>query len=283
ELDINNAFDGSRYTELDAKFPGWLRTTPSLISTYWTFNTTVAPFDDARVRKALAMALDREFMVRNVLTQGYLPAYSFVPPGIDNYDVERPSMSWKDMPREERLAEARRLLQEAGFGPDNPLDFEFIHRSTDDNPKVAPVAQSNWSDIAPWVNPTIVKQDTKVLYSRLRTGNFVAADAAWVADFDDPINFLYLLESNTGQQNYGDYSNPEYDALLKQSNQQLDLQKRAETFAEAEALMLEEYPITPMWFQVTKNMVDPAITGWEENAKDQHRSRFLCRQGLDTE
>ncbi|QSR21586.1 peptide ABC transporter substrate-binding protein [Hyphomonas sp. KY3] len=283
ELDINNAFDGSRYTELDAKFPGWLRTTPSLISTYWTFNTTVEPFDDVRVRKALSMALDREFMVRNVLTQGYLPAYSFVPPGINNYDVSRPSMDWKDTSREDRLAEARSLLEAAGFGPGNPLEFEFIHRSTDDNPKVAPVAQSNWSDIAPWVNPTIVKQDTKVLYSRLRTGNFSVADAAWVADFDDPINFLYLLDSNTGQQNYGDYANPEYDALLSQSNQQLDLQMRAEVFAAAEELMLEEYPITPMWFQVTKNMVDPELTGWEENAKDQHRSRFLCREGLSAE
>ena len=111
----------------------------------------------------------------------------------------------------------------------------------------------------------------------------MVADAAWVADFDDPINFLYLLDSNTGQQNYGDYANPEYDALLSQSNQQLDLQMRAEVFAAAEELMLEEYPITPMWFQVTKNMVDPELTGWEENAKDQHRSRFLCREGLSAE
>ena len=280
EIDINNSFDGTRYQELDEKLPGWLRTTPALISTYWTFNTKVAPFDDTRVRKALSMALDREFMVKNVLTTGYLPAYSFVPPGINNYDVDRPEVEWKDMPREQRLEEARSLLEEAGFGPDNPLEFEFIHRSTDDNPKVAPVAQANWSDIAPWVKPTIVKQDTKVLYSRLRTGDFAFSDAAWVADYDDPINFLYLLDSETGQQNYGDYSNPEYDALLDKSNQELDLKARAKTFAKAEELLLNDYPITPMWFQVTKNLVDPTLTGWEENAKDNHRSRFLCRDGM---
>ncbi len=282
ELDINNAFDGARADEIEAKLPGWPRTTPSLNTTYWSFNTQQAPFDDMLVRKALAMALDREFMVKNVLTPGFEPAYSFVPPGMDNYAVTRPELEWKDLPRAERLAEAKRLLEEAGFGPDKPLSFEFIHRSTDDNPKVAPVAQANWADIAPWVDPIIVKQDTKVLYARLRQSDFEVSDAAWVADFDDPINFLYLLDSNTGQQNYGDYSNPEYDALLQQSNRELDLDKRAEIFAEAEQLMLEDYPITPMWFQVTKNLVDPSLTGWIDNAKDQNRSRFLCRDGLGT-
>ncbi|MEQ8205385.1 MAG: hypothetical protein RIA65_04350, partial [Woeseia sp.] len=63
------------------------------------------------------------------------------------------------MPRAERLAESRRLLEAAGYGPSNPFRFEFIHRSTDDNPKAAPVAQANWAEIAPWVDPIIIKQD----------------------------------------------------------------------------------------------------------------------------
>ena len=270
-------FAGARRAELEKKFPGWVRTTPSLNTTYWAFNSSIVPFDDVRVRKALSMALDREFIVKNVLTPGFIPAYAMVPPGIDNYEHPRPAVEWKDMPRDERLIEARRLLEDAGFGPDNPLAFEYIHRSTDDNPKAAPIAQSNWSDIADWVEPTIIKQDTKVLYARLRQTDFQVSDAAWVADFDDPINYLYLLESNTGQQNYGDYSNPEYDAILARSNAEQDLKKRAATFAEAEKLMLEDYPITPMWFQVTKNLVDPSLTGWVDNAQDQHRTRFLCR------
>ena len=90
DLDINNAFDGARLAELEQKMPGWPRTYPSLNTTYWTFNTKVPPFDDVRVRKALSLALDREFMVKNVLTPGFQPAYSFVPPGIDNYDVPHP-------------------------------------------------------------------------------------------------------------------------------------------------------------------------------------------------
>lgn len=281
DLDINNGFDGGRTEELEAKFPGWVRTTPGLITTYWTFNSSQAPFDDVRVRKALSLALDREFIVDRVLTPGYVPAYSFVPPKMSNYNTERPEVSFVDMSREERLAEARSLLEEAGFGPDNQLTFEFIHRSTDDNPKAAPVAQANWNEIAPWVDAQILRQDTKVLYARLRQSDFEVADGAWVADFDDPVNFLYLLDTDTGQQNYGRYSNPEYDALLAEASRTRDLQARAEIFADAEAMMLEDYPITPMWVQVTKNLVDPELTGWAENAQDDHLSRWLCRADIE--
>lgn len=276
ELDINNAFDGGRKAELDRRLPGWARTTPGLLTTYWSFNSSEAPFTDIRVRKALAMALDREYLVENVLTPGFVPAYSFVPPGINNYETERPEVYWKSLTRPERLAEARALLEDAGYGPDNPLRFEYKHRSTDDNPKAAPVAQANWNEIAPWVDAQILRQDTKVLYADLRQGNFEVSDGAWLADYNDPLNFLYLLDSETGQQNYGNYANPEYDALLEAASRERDLIKRAELFAQAEAVMLEDYPITPMWFQVTKNLVDPNLEGWAENAEDNHRSRWLC-------
>ena len=283
ELDINNAFDGGRKAELDRRLPGWARTTPGLLTTYWSFNSSEAPFDDIRVRKALAMALDREYLVENVLTPGFVPAYSFVPPGINNYETDRPEVSWASLSRTERLAEARALLEDAGYGPDNPLRFEYKHRSTDDNPKAAPVAQANWNEIAPWVDAQILRQDTKVLYADLRQSNFQVSDGAWLADYNDPLNFLYLLDSDTGQQNYGNYANPEYDRLLEAASQERDLTERAALFAQAEKIMLEDHPITPMWFQVTKNLVDPNLDGWAENAEDNHRSRWLCPKDAPTE
>ena len=116
-----------------------------------------------------------------------------------------------------------------------------------------------------------------MLYERLRQSDFEFSDAAWVADFNDPHNFLYLLDSQTGQLNYGNYSNPEYDALLAASNVELDLEARAQLLAEAEQMMLDDMPLTPMWFQVNQNLVDPTLTGWEDNVVDIHRSRYLCR------
>jgi oligopeptide transport system substrate-binding protein len=283
KLDKNNAFAGQKKATLDERFPGWVRTTPGLVTTYWSFQMEVEPFDDVRVRKALSMALDRDFMVNQVLTPGYIPAYSLVPPGMDNY---RPGeaeevIEWREWPRERRLEEARRLLEEAGFGPDNPLEFSYIYRSTSDNPKVAPVADSNWREIADWVRPSIEMQDTKILYARLRAKDFEVADGAWLADYNDPYNYLYLLESDTGQQNYSNYANPEYDALLTQANATLDTEARIDLMIDAQKIMLADYPITPMWFQVTQNMVDPAITGYEDNANDIHRTQWMCKAGLE--
>lgn len=110
ELDINNAFDGGRKAELDRRLPGWARTTPQLNTTYWSINSNKEPFNDVRVRKALSMALDREYLVEKVLTPGFIPAYGFVPPGMANYDVERPQVSWAKLDRAERLVMARTLL-----------------------------------------------------------------------------------------------------------------------------------------------------------------------------
>ncbi len=276
QLDINNAFEGQRTAELKEKFPGWVRTMPALIVTYYSINNDLEKFQDVRVRNALAMAIDREFLVDKVLTAGYVPAYSFVPPGIANYDGGA-EVPWKGMSQEERQAEAKKLLMEAGYGPDNPLEFNYIFRSTDDNPKVAPAIQQNWATIADWVKPSIQMQETKNLYQRLRQADFEVADGAWVADYNDPQNFLFLLDSKTGQMNYGNYNNPEFDALLNSSNNELNVEKRKVYLKQAEQLMLDEMPIMPMWFQVTKNLVDPSLTGFQDNPEDIHRSRYICR------
>lgn len=276
KLDINNAFEGQRTAELKEKFPGWVRTMPSLTTTYYSINTDLEKFKDARVRNALGMALDREFLVNKVLTAGYVPAYSLVPPGIANYDGGA-EVAWKDLSQEERQAEAKRLLEEAGYGPDNPLEFTYIFRSTDDNPKVAPAIQQNWNTIADWVKPEIQMQETKNLYQRLRSSDFEVADGAWIADYNDPQNFLFLLDSKTGQMNYGNFNNPQYDALLDASNNEVNMEKRKVILKQAEQLMLDQMPIMPMWFQVTKNLVDPTLTGFQDNPEDIHRSKYICR------
>ncbi|MAK60712.1 MAG: peptide ABC transporter substrate-binding protein [Ponticaulis sp.] len=275
-LDINNAFDGQKTEELKEKFPGWVRTAPTLQLTYYSFNTDLEMFQDLRVRNALAMALDRDFMVNEVLTAGYQPAYSFVPPGTANYNGGA-QVYWADWSLERRQEEARTLLKEAGYGPDNPLEFEYSYRSTDDNPRVAPAVQSSWMEIADWVKPEILQKETQVQYALLRQGDFQIGDGAWVADFNDPKNFLYLLESATGVMNYGNYNSPEYDALMAQSDRERDLDARAELLRQAEQTMLDDMAVIPMWFAVSKNLVDPSLTGFIDNADDVHRSRYICR------
>ena len=136
--------------------------------------------------------------------------------------------------------------------------------------------QSSWSEIADWVQPEILQKETQVQYSLLRQGDFEIGDGGWVADFNDPKNFLYLLESKTGVMNYGNYDNPDFDRLMAESDRERDPEARAELLREAEQTMLDDMAIIPMWFAVSKNLVNPDLTGFIDNADDVHRSRYIC-------
>ncbi|MEZ5938281.1 MAG: peptide ABC transporter substrate-binding protein [Hyphomonadaceae bacterium] len=276
ELDMNTSFPSGQLDETERKLPGWPRIAPMMATTYIIANATEPPFDNPDVRKALAMAMDREYITGSILKGGQIPAYGFVPPGMNGYP-KGAEFTWKDMPREERLVEARKLLEGAGYGPDHPLEFEFIHRATGDNPRIAPVLQANWSDIADWVKPQIRQIETQALYNMLQEKDYSIADNGWVADFNDAYNFLYLLDSRTGPMNYGGYSNLAYDALLDKSAGEMDQTKRAEILKEAEQMMLDDTAVLPLLIRVTQDIVSPSITGYTDNPEDIHRTRYMCR------
>jgi oligopeptide transport system substrate-binding protein len=277
EIDMNNSFPTGQLEETERKLPGWPRIAPMMATTILFANNQRAPFNDARVRKAIAMAMDRTYIVESILKGGQLPSYSFVPEGMNGYP-DPAEFSWKDMPREQRLAEARRLLEEAGYGPNNPLTFEYIYRSTGDNPRIAPVLQANWRDIADWVRPEVRQVETQALYNQLQEKDYQLSDGGWVADFNDAYNFLYLLDSRTGPMNYSDYRNPAYDAKLTEANRELDQTRRAQLLREAEQMMLEDTAVMPLLTRVTQYIVSPEITGFEANAEDIHRTRYMCRK-----
>lgn len=282
ELDINTAFPGQQLEELRQQLPGYVHIYPYLTTDYYVVNQQKTPFDDVRVRKALAMTLDREFMVEEILRTGQEPTSRLIPPGINNYTAPDQA-DWWGLSLDERLEMARELLAEAGFGPDNPLEFEFTYRNTRDVPRIAPVVQANWEAIGDWVDVSISGFESQIHYENLRTGNFEVADAGWVADYNDAQNFLFLLESRSGAMNYGKYSNPDYDALVQQSNQERDAAVRSDLMQRAEAMMLDDMPLIPMWHDTSRNLVSPDISGWVDNVSDKHPSRFLCFTGSDAE
>lgn len=274
EAGWSTRFPSNQVEVLRAALPGYVRVAPYLTCNYFSFNTTRPPFNDPRVRQALSMAYDREFVAANIYRTGELPAFSFVPPGIANYPGTA-RYRWADMPVAERRAEAERLLRAAGFGPNNPLRFEFAHRNTSDNPRVAVVVQNDWRSIAPWVVVELRGTEVQVHYDSLRSKNFAVGDGAWVADFNDAKNYLYLLETRTGAQNYAGYSNPDYDRLVQESDFEPDPVRRGEIMAQAEQLMLDEAPVCMSVFINSTNLVHPDLTGYEDNLEDIHRARWF--------
>jgi oligopeptide transport system substrate-binding protein len=274
ELDAQADFSGQRMEFLKKELPDYVRVHPYLGLNYIIFNQKKKPFDDVRVRTALTMAVDRVFAAEQILKAGQYPAYNLVPKGIANYPggVEA---AWKDQSVADRRIEAKKLLEAAGFGPNNPLSFTFTHRNTGDNPRLAPVFQNDWKQIAEWVQVEIMQIDTQIHYDNLRAGNFEVGDAGWIADFNDARNFLYLYETKSGAMNYGKFSNPEFDRLMKAADDEIDLAKRGELLVAAERIIVEQWPMCPTVFLVNKNLVSPRITGWVDNITDIHRARYL--------
>lgn len=275
ELDLNTRFQSNRYRRLQKTMPGVPRTGLSLATGYLAFNTRdVKAFQDIRVRRALSMALDREFITQKLMGAGQQPAYSFVPPTTANYVSDLPRLRWADMSYPARQAEARRLLAEAGFTAKRPLKLTITTPNNTDTLLLMEAVQADWRAVG--VQVSIAQNEAGVAFAAYRNRDFEVGSMSWYGDFNDPVTFLGLLKSDTGAQNYGDYRNPDYDALLGRADQEPDLERRARILAQAEQRMLDDEGIAPLFFVVNRNLVSRRVTGWQDNAPNFHRARYLC-------
>ncbi|WP_374571482.1 peptide ABC transporter substrate-binding protein [Phenylobacterium sp.] len=273
ELDVNTDIESNRIGYLRERIPQYVRTNTYLGVTYLAFNANVPALKDKRVRLALDMAIDRDFIAGKLLRGGQKPAYTFTPPGVANYTAP-PAPAWAAWPLEKRQAEARKLLAEAGYGPGHPLKITIKHRNTPDPMLYTPSVQNDWREIG--VETALEQNEVQIAYASYRARDFQVADAAWIADYNDPMSFLYLMQSDTGAQNYGDYKNPAYDALLAKADNEPDTKKRAADLAQAGQLMQADAPVAPLYFAISKNLVTPALDGWVDNIIDHHRIRYMC-------
>ncbi|HEX6860905.1 MAG TPA: peptide ABC transporter substrate-binding protein [Caulobacteraceae bacterium] len=275
ELDVNTSFQSNRINLL--RKPGYLadyvRTHVQLSNTYVAFNTHVPALKDVRVRKALSEAVDREFMTGKLMRAGQVPAYSFVPPGIASYESGA-KLDFAGKPLASRQAEARALLAAAGYGPARPLRLLLTSSNTPDATLLIQALQADWSAIG--VQIDLEQREGQINFADMMARNFQLGLTAWSADFNDPMTFLSLLQSQTGPQNFGDYDSPRFDALLAAADQEADLTARANLLRRAEQTMLDDQIVIPIYFGVSRNLVSPDITGWVDNVEDFHRVRWLC-------
>ena len=272
EIDVAMDFASDQIDWLRKNLPDETRIAPYMGIYYYPINTSVEPFTDIRIRKALSMAIDREAIVDKVLKTGELAAYSFVPPGVAYYD-KPVEVDWKDIPFAERQKMARDLLAEAGYGPDKPLEFTLRYNTSENHKRIAVAIASMWKAIG--VKAELFNAEVKVHYADLKQGDFQVARAGWIADYNDAQNFLYLLETRTGANNYGRYSNPEFDQLMLDAEVTSDLNKRAELLRQAEALVMRDQPVIPIYHYVSKNLVAKNVVGFVDNPQDIHRWRYV--------
>jgi oligopeptide transport system substrate-binding protein len=272
EIDIATDFASDQIDWLKENLADETRIAPYLGNYYYPVNTRKPPFNDKRVRLALSMAIDRETLVDKVMKTGEIAAYSFVPPGTLNYG-EPSYVSFKGVGYADRLAKAKTLLAEAGFTADKPLEFQLRYNTSENHKRIAVAVAAMWKKLG--VKVELYNSEVKVHYADLKQGKFDVARAGWIADYNDPQNFLYLLETRTGANNYGGYSVKTFDDLMVQASKTADLDARAKLLAKAEAIAMEDQPIIPIYYYVSKNLVAKHVKGWVDTVNDIHRWRYL--------
>lgn len=258
---------------LRTKFGDQVHTPPYLGTYYYAFNMKKPPLDDARVRRALSLVVDREYIGEDIWGGTMVPAYSLVPPGINNYG-EAVEADYKGKAMLDREDEALKLLGEAGFGPDKPLKLEIMYNTSENHKNTAIAIADMWKTIG--VETTMVNRDLASHYAHLREkGDFDIARAGWIGDYSDPQNFLFLVESDNVGFNYANYANPEYDSLMDKAAAETDLEKRAEILREAETMFLRDLPFLPILYYSSHSLVSPKLSGWEDNLQNVHPTRLM--------
>jgi oligopeptide transport system substrate-binding protein len=269
---------------------GWVRRrladelyiTPRMAVIWIGLNVTRPPFQaQPGLRRALALAVDRELIVRSVTGAGELPAYSWVPP-MTGYEAQRPA--WASQPRRRQLEEAAELYSAAGYSSRRPLELELLYPGGLNNRRLAIAVSSMWRE-ALGIQVTLREEPfAEFLESRADLGTTMAFRSGWGADYRDPFSFASLFDSETGASDTG-WSNVEYDELLQASMQARNPRRRLALLADAEQLLLAEQPIIPLYFDVVRRLVKPGVRGWQPNPMDFHPSRhfYLAAGGGEAE
>ncbi|MFD4817906.1 peptide ABC transporter substrate-binding protein [Peribacillus butanolivorans] len=225
---------------------------------YYNFNTKVKPFNNAKVRKALSMAIERKKITDNVAQGGQKPAYGVVPPGIPDASGDFQENTGDLFA--ENVDEAKKLLKEglAEEGMKELPDFSILYNTLDSHKKIAEAVQGMWRDNL-GVEVTLENAEFQVKLDREKAGDFEISRAGWVGDYVDPMTFM--LWETDGAYNDAGWSNKEYDSLLKEAKSTMEPKERMAALHKAEEVLIDEMPILPVYFYTKPYMVKSNVTG----------------------
>ena len=242
-------------------YPNWRHIDPYLATYFYMVNVTKPPLNNPKVRKALALAIDRESIVRNVTRGEQLPAYHLTPPDTGGYTAR--SRIQGD------IATARQLLREAGYADGKRLPpIEILFNTMEAHRAIAEAIQQMWKNNLD-IDARLVNQEWKVFQDSQRTGNFMVSRFGWTGDYPDPNSFLDLWVTGGGN-NRAFWSNPEYDRLIREAARTSDQGRRFELFQQSEAILMDEVPIIPIYFYTRVSALRPSVQGWYPNILDNH-------------
>ena len=271
ELDVTSSTPPGELARLQQEWPGQLQVTPQLGVHYYGLALDQPPFaDSVALRRALALAIDRERLVAQVLRDGEQPAYGWVPPGVADYAPQ--VFDWADWPRARQLAEARRLYAEAGYSAGRPLLLELRYGRNPVQERVALAVTAMWRD-ALGVRTELRAEDFRVLRQAIDAREVALFRGSWLGDYNDAYSFLQVLQGGFGI-NLPRYASADYDAALAAANA-APADQRPELLAAAERCLLDDVPLIPLYFVTAKHLVAARVQGWYGNVMNVTYSRDL--------
>lgn len=273
DLDVTATVPPAQFAALERGRPCELRSGPGLGLYYIAFDVTEPPLDNARLREALSLAVDRERLVA-MLNRGETPAYGLVPPSVAPGSAA--AYDWRSLDPAARVRRARAAFAEAGYAA-TPPRIELTYDAGDVHEQVALAVRSMWQEVL-GVDATLRQLEWKAfLDQRTDRKSWQAMRFVWVGDYDDPSTYTDLFASG-GDNNLPGYSNPRYDALVGEASRTADAARRDAMLVQAERVLLGDYPIAPLYFMTNKHLVAPRVAGFQPNALDRHPTRWLRLQ-----
>ena len=242
-----------------------LREDIQLQTYFFRFNVRHAPLDDARLRRALSLAIDRPLIADKVLPGGRKPAGTLVAPLKDYTPPPRPVHD---------LAAARQLLADAGHANGQGLPpLEILYNNSEILRLVAEAVQQMWHrDLG--LEVRLVNQEYKVVIANRSAGDFQILLGDWTADYLDATTYLDLWRRGYDN-NYTGWTDPAYDALADRADRTADPAARAAILAQEEALVLDAAPIAPIYFNTHVYLLSPAVKGWQPTPMDHSDFRYV--------
>lgn len=240
---------------------------PYIGSYFYMFNTTREPLDDVRVRKALAMAIDRELIAETVTQGVYIASTSLVPP--DTLGYYPPELFTYDPDQ------AKQLLAEAGYpNGENFPAFDLLYNTHEDHRKIAVAIQQMWMQNLN-IPVNLVNQEWKVYLDSHNNMNYDMTRRGWIGDYVDPYTFLGMYITDGGNNKTG-FSNARYDdIILREAPAERDRDKRYALYQEAETILLNEMPILPIFTYQYKHLYHPSVKGIPPNIMDYINYKYV--------
>lgn len=258
DIDITESFAKNQYQKLKKELPGQVFTPAQLGTYYYAFNTQKGPTADARVRLALSMSIDRRIIAEKVLGTGEKPAWRFTPDVTAGFKPQTSAL--EESSQAELNAQAKMLLQAAGYGPNRPLKLTLLYNTQEVHQKIAIAVASMWKKNL-GVDVKLQNQEWKTYIDSRNTGNFDVIRASWVGDYNEPSTFLSLLTS-TNSGNIARFNDPTYDKVIRQASLENTAEARNADYNAAEKILAEKAPIAPIYQYTNGRLIKPWVKGY---------------------